>query len=131
MLVSEPKSVGLSNVALADAIGQDADAIFRVVTGKIEGDDRSAIVTLGAREVPFDGILINNKPCWDMGEIGVITNMKQVKALMEKEDAEDGDDPSHKKNGNKKSQPQDGTVKAAAKIAASKTGSASDWPADE
>jgi len=118
----------LSNVALADAIGQDADAIFRVVTGKIEGDERSAIVTLGAREVPFDGILINNKPCWDMGEIGVITNMKQVKALMEKEDTEEEDaGPKKGKGVTKKNQPQDGAVKAAARIAAQKTDGIDSW----
>ena len=126
------KQIGdLSNVALADAIGQDADAIFRVVTGKIEGDDRSAIVTLGAREVPFDGILINNKPCWDMGEIGVITNMKQVKALMEKEDAEGDDDSQPSKKPSKKNQPQNGSLKAAASIASAKTGDLQELPDTE
>ena len=124
------KQIGdLSNVALADAIGQDADAIFRVVTGKIEGEDRSAIVTLGAREIPFDGVLINNRPCWDMGEIGVITNMKQVKVLMEKEDAE-SEDEGPKKAG-KKNQPQDGSMKIAARVASAKTGDLQELPDTE
>lgn len=98
------KEVGtLSNLALSDAIGQDADAIFRVITGKIEGDDRSAVVVLGGREVPFDGILINNRPCWDFEEIGVITNKKQVTDLMNKDDEEEeGEGEEGKKTGGKK-----------------------------
>lgn len=86
---AESKIGSLANVALSDAIGQDGDIIFRVVTGKIGGEDRSALVVLGGRELPFDGLLINNKPCWDMNEIGPITNKKQVLDLMAKEDEED------------------------------------------
>lgn len=121
------KQVGdLSNLALSDAIGQDADAIFRVVTGKIEGDDRSALFVLGGREVPFDGVLINNRPCWDFGEIGPITNKKQVKELLAKDDEEDGDEnEGGKKRGKKaKPEPQEGSIIAARKKAAENAG---DW----
>lgn len=84
------KSVGdLSNMALADAVGQDADMIIRVVTGKHEGQDRSALVFLGAREIKFDGVMINNVPSIDFSEIGLITNRKQVEALMKAEDEAD------------------------------------------
>ncbi len=110
----------LSNIALADAIGQDADAIFRVVTGKIEGEDRSALLTLGGREIPFDGVLINNKPCWDMSEIGPITDKQQVLDLMAKSDAERAAEDAAKEakeakkgGGKKKAAPVDGAVTAA------------------
>lgn len=95
----------LSNISLADAIGQDADAIFRVLTGKIDGSDRSALLTLGGREIPFDGILINNKPCWDLSEIGAITDKQQVLDLMAKSAAEQAADQAAKdaKDAGKKS----------------------------
>lgn len=85
----------ISNLALADAVGQDADLIGRVVTGKLDGIDRSAFVVLGGREVPFEGILFNNIPCSDFSEIGPITNLKVVERLMKAEDdaqEEDGED---------------------------------------
>lgn len=89
----------LANLALSDAIGQDGDAIFRVITGKIGGEDRSALVVLGGRELPFDGLLINNKPCYDMTEIGPITNKKQILELMAKDDEEEEDDEAKGKKG--------------------------------
>lgn len=76
----------LSNMALADAVGQDADFIARVITGKINGGDRSAIFMLAAREVPFDGVIINNKPCWDYEEVSIIDNISQVEELMKREE---------------------------------------------
>lgn len=83
----------LSNLGLTDAFGQDADLIIRVITGKIGGSDTSALVVLGGREVPFEGLMINNKPSYDFSEIGVIQNKKQVEALFEKDDSEpDSDD---------------------------------------
>jgi hypothetical protein len=83
------KSVGdLSNLGLADAIGQDADGIYRVVTGKINGEDVSALLNLGGREVPFEGIMINNRPCYDYDERGVIVSKKQVEQLMQQEEEE-------------------------------------------
>lgn len=86
----------LSNLGLTDAFGQDADLIIRVITGKIAGVDTSALAVLGGREVPFDGLMINNKPSYDFSEISLITNKKQVEALFERDDAdapEDGETP--------------------------------------
>ena len=81
------KTVGtLANMALADAIGQDADLICRVVTGIIEGRQASAIVVLGGREVPFEGLIINNVPCCDYSEIAPIENRSTIEELMKKED---------------------------------------------
>lgn len=89
------KEVGdISNLSLADAVGQDADLIGRVITGKVDGIERSAFVILGGREVPFDGILFNNIPCSDFTELGAITNLKVVERLMQAEDlAQEEDDP--------------------------------------
>lgn len=87
------KDVGtLGNLSLADAIGQDADLIMRVITGVLEGRPVSALVNLGGREVPFDGVLINNVPCSDFEEIAPITNKKILETLMDKEGAEDAED---------------------------------------
>lgn len=100
------KSVGdLSNLGLADAIGQDADAIYRVVTGKINGEDVSAILNLGGREVPFAGIMINNRPCYDYEERGIITSNKQVEQLMQQEEAAEAEESNAaiKSTGGKKS----------------------------
>jgi replicative DNA helicase len=83
---AEGKIGTTGNLALADAVGQDADLILRVVTGRMGGADRSALFVLGGREVPFDGILINNVPCSDFSEIALITNKKQVLELMQDED---------------------------------------------
>jgi len=86
---SDGKIGNLSNMALADAVGQDADLIMRVVTRQIEGKGRSAVVVLGGREVPFDGIFINNEPCNDFSELGVIKNRRTVdKWMAEEEEAE-------------------------------------------
>jgi hypothetical protein len=84
------KSVGsMANLGYSDAFGQDMDLGFRVITGKLEGNDVSALVALGGREFPFDGILINNVPCTDFSELGPITNKKMVEELMKQQDAED------------------------------------------
>lgn len=116
---AESKIGSLANVALSDAIGQDGDIIFRVVTGQIGGEDRSALVVLGGRELPFEGILINNKPCWDMTEIGPITNKKQVLDLMAKEDSEDEAEGGGRKG---KDKPASKSIETAKKIAASRLG---------
>lgn len=92
----------LSNLGLTDAFGQDADLVIRVITGKIAGVDTSALAILGGREVPFDGLMINNKPSYDFSEISVITNKKQVEALFERDDAdspEEGETEIVKKKG--------------------------------
>jgi hypothetical protein len=82
------RSVGdISNISWADGISHDADAIYRVVTGKINGIEASALLNLAAREVNHDGVLIRNVPCYDYSEIGTITNRQQVADLMKQEEA--------------------------------------------
>lgn len=91
------KDVGnLSNLALADAIGQDADIIVRVITGKVNGQDCSALVVLGGRELPIEGILIHSIPCVNFEEIAAITNKKQVEDLMRQEEEEDAKEETAK-----------------------------------
>jgi replicative DNA helicase len=81
------KSVGdISNLALADAVGQDADAIFRVITVKLNGQDISAIWNMGTRDVATEGVIINNRPCYDFAELGAIESKRQVQDLMKRED---------------------------------------------
>jgi replicative DNA helicase len=96
----------LSNLGLTDSFGQDADLIIRAITGKIGGADTSALVVLGGREVPFDGIMINNKPSFDFSEIHVITNKKQVEALFEKDDSEPEDESDGTSVPKKKQKPK-------------------------
>lgn len=90
------KTLGtLANMALADAVGQDADMIIRVITAKRKTGDRSALHILGGRETPFDGVMINNRPCSDFSEIEVITSQKKIlEMLTEEEEAEAEDDDS-------------------------------------
>ena len=76
----------LSNMALADAIGQDADVIFRIITQTVQGMGRSAIIVLGGREVPFDGIFINNEPCYDYSQVGVITSKQTIVKWLKEDD---------------------------------------------
>lgn len=81
------RSLGdMSNVALADAISQDTDALYRVVTGKIEGQDVSALYSYALRDTACEGVMINNAPCYDYSEIGPIVNRQQVEDLMKQED---------------------------------------------
>lgn len=83
------KQIGdLANLALADAIGQDADIILRAVTGKLDGSDVSALVVLGGRELPIDGIIINSVPCIDFTEKSVITDRNKVLELLNQEEKE-------------------------------------------
>lgn len=93
---SENKVGTVGNMALADAVGQDADLILRIVTGKINGEDRSAVYILGGREAAFDGVIINNKPCWDYTEVAPIENIKQVQELLKREDDADGEEALRK-----------------------------------
>lgn len=86
---ADNKVGSLSNLGYSDAFGQDMDLGFRVITGKINGKDVSAIVVLGGREVPFDGILINSVLCSDFSEIAPITNRKMVESLLKQEEAEE------------------------------------------
>lgn len=90
----------LSNLSLADAIGKDADLVLRVITGKMEIEgilsQVSALVNLGGREIPFEGILINNVPCCNFEEIGPITNKSTIERLMKEEDSKDAEEENSK-----------------------------------
>lgn len=91
---ADNKVGSLSNLGYSDAFGQDMDLGFRVITGKMKDDkgnlkEVSAIVVLGGREVPFEGILINNVPCCDFSEIGPIVSRKTVATLLKQEEEED------------------------------------------
>jgi replicative DNA helicase len=86
---ADNKVGSLSNLGYSDAFGQDMDNGIRVITGKIQGKDVSALVMLGAREVPFEGILINNIPCADFSEFAIIDNRKTVANLLKQEDEEE------------------------------------------
>lgn len=91
------KKVGsLDNLAYADAFGQDADMVLRVITNKREDEpDLSALVVLGGRETTIDGVLIHNEPCSDFDEIGIITDLKKVMAMLQQEEADqEGDEPA-------------------------------------
>lgn len=114
------KRIGsLDNLAYSDAFGQDADMILRVLTGKKkEGPDVSALVVLGGREAPFDGVLINNEPCHDFSEIGIIEDLKKViKMVQDEADREDGDDGEEDDEGNEGDEP----TTARGKLASSKS----------
>jgi len=90
--LAEDKVGSLSNLALADAIGQDADLIGRVITSRRKrGPDKSAFVILGGRETPIEGVMINNVPCCDYRETKEITKHKEIEELLRKEQEEDDD----------------------------------------
>lgn len=89
---AESKIGSTGNMALADAVGQDADLILRVITGKMDGEDHSALFVIGGRETPHDGVIIKNKPCYDFSEVGVITSRKVVEKLLRSEDEEEEKD---------------------------------------
>lgn len=100
---AEGKVGTTGNLALADAVGQDADLILRVVTGKIDDIEQSAILVLDGREVPFDGVMINNQPCVNFSEIGLITSKKQVLELMQdEEDREEEEEAQNRKSRRRK-----------------------------
>ena len=94
------KGIGtLANLALADAIGQDADLIGRVITAKrVRGNDKSGIILLGARETAIEGVMINNVPCSDYSEIEEIIKRDKVLALLTEEEEQDGEDNDEKKS---------------------------------
>lgn len=81
---------GLEDIAFADAISQDADLILQCISGMLEGLPRTAVRTLGGREVPFDGILINSNPCSDFSEVGEVLSMTMVKKLMAQSEKDAG-----------------------------------------
>lgn len=89
---AEHKVGSLANLGYSDAFGQDMDMGFRVITGTMNGDPVSALVVLGGREFPFDGVLINNVPCVDFSERGPIKNRKMVEDLLKQEDQDDAEE---------------------------------------
>jgi hypothetical protein len=98
---AEGKIADLGNVALADAIGQDVDSMFQVVTGKVEdGSQVSALWNMAARESEINGVIIHNIPCANFNEIAPIESLDQVKALLVSVEGEDDDE--HKRGKGKK-----------------------------
>jgi hypothetical protein len=101
------KEVGsLANMALSDSIGQEADAIFRVITKFKDGAFHTAIVVLGGREISIEGVMINSDLCADLTEIGPITSKEQVQRLLDgeanAEASESGEGDKNKKPTTKK-----------------------------
>lgn len=85
----DQKVGNLANLSLSDAIGQDLDLGFRAITGTLNGVDHTALVVLGAREVPFKGLLIRNVPCADFSEVSVLDSEKIIHQLMAQEKERD------------------------------------------
>lgn len=75
---AEDKVATTANLALADAVGQDADLILQVMTRRRAEGDESALVVLDGRETDSLGVVIKNVPCQDFSEVGPIVNMKTV-----------------------------------------------------
>lgn len=79
---------GTEGLAWADAIAQDADLVLRAYSGTYKDKPVSALINLAAREVEFEGLLINSQVCSDFSEIAAIQNRgKVIEAL--KKDKED------------------------------------------
>lgn len=88
---ADDKVGGLANLGYADAIGQDCDLAFRVITAKRRAGDRSALVMLGARETDCEGVIIHNEPCANFAEIEEInagSRGKLAAMLTSEEEAE-------------------------------------------
>lgn len=85
---ADEKVGGLANLGYADAIGQDCDMAFRVITAHRKSGDRSALVMLGARETSCEGVIINNEPCSNYTEIEEITpdNRKKIASMLVSEE---------------------------------------------
>ena len=99
---AEGKVGNISNLALADAIGQDADLILQAYTRRAKTGDETALAVLGGRETDTLGVVIKNVPCSDFSEVGPIVSLKILedfyKASEEGEDEdEEGDEESEKK----------------------------------
>lgn len=90
----------LSNIALSDAIGQDLDVGFRAITGQLNGIDHTALVAIGAREIPFKGLLLRNIPSVDFSEVAVLEGMGVINQLLH-QDNERADKDEQGKGGKK------------------------------
>lgn len=94
----DQKVGNLANLSLSDAIGQDLDLGFRAITGTLNGVDHTALVVLGAREVPFKGLLIRNIPCTDFSEVAVLDSDKIIHQLLSQERERDEKEEKADKN---------------------------------
>lgn len=76
------KKIGdLTNLAYADAFGQDADLVFRALTaGK-----KTVMAMLGSRETDCQGVLINNIPCSDFTELAGIVDIEKAFKMLKKD----------------------------------------------
>lgn len=84
---------GLENISQSDAVGQDADLAIRVLSSKLNNKPISILAILGAREIPVEGIVINDELCTDFTEISEVVNKKQIQDLMQAEEkAEAGEE---------------------------------------
>jgi hypothetical protein len=74
----DKKLGSLANLAYSDAFSQDADLVLRAITCKIpDANDETALITLGGRETPIDGVMINNVPCSNFTELRPIESVKK------------------------------------------------------
>lgn len=80
------KGEDLTELAYADAFGQDADGVFRVTKcRKIDEQSHQKYTELlltapGLREGEFDGIVVNAKPAYDFSYIRTIVNLDDEEA---------------------------------------------------
>lgn len=87
------KGEDLTELAYADAFGQDADGVFRV--SKIKKIDEQTkqkhteilLTAPGLREGEFDGIVVNARPAYDFSYIRTVVNLEDESS---KEDYGDG-----------------------------------------
>lgn len=96
---ADDKVGSLANLGYADAIGQDCDMAVRVITAKRpKTGDRSALVVLGARESPVEGVLIHNEPCNNFDEIEPLLpgNRKKLLSMLVEEDEAEALEESEK-----------------------------------
>jgi len=91
---SEGKVGNISNLALADAIGQDADLILQAYTRKSKTGDETALAVLGGRETDSLGVVIKNVPCSDFSEVGPIVSMKVLEDFYTASEKGDEDEAS-------------------------------------
>jgi replicative DNA helicase len=80
------KGEDLTELAFSDALGQDADAVFRVSkTEKFNEHTKKKETELlltapGLREGKFEGIVIHGEPCTNFGYIRTIVNLEESEA---------------------------------------------------
>lgn len=101
---ADEKVGSLSNLGYADAIGQDCDLAFRVITAKRKTGDISALYMLGARETDCEGVMIYNEPCSNFAEIEAIeqgSKNRLLKMLSDEDEAEKIEEAAEKERAKK------------------------------